>query len=190
MEFDFLYPSWLLALVLIALLSWVRWRRSGRGISFRDGAGDVLRICVLTLLVSALAGPLFNSRSVGTDVVFLLDTSESVAPGARRRALDFVNRAKAYGEDRVRTALVAFGADAAMEVATDAVQVFGGAGYIREYPVEKLMRDAKILQIYEGTNQVQRNVIGQELNKEYNQAFALLYPSSYEGFGFPVLEAA
>ena len=115
MEFDFLYPGWLLALVLIALLSWVRWRRSGRGISFRDGAGDVLRICVLTLLVSALAGPLFNSRSVGTDVVFLLDTSESVAPGARRRALDFVNRAKAYGEDRVRTALVAFGADAAME---------------------------------------------------------------------------
>ena len=105
----------LLALVLIALLSWVRWRRSGRGISFRDGAGDVLRICVLTLLVSALAGPLFNSRSVGTDVVFLLDTSESVAPGARRRALDFVNRAKAYGEDRVRTALVAFGADAAKE---------------------------------------------------------------------------
>jgi alkylation response protein AidB-like acyl-CoA dehydrogenase len=60
-----------------------------------------------------------------------------------------------------------FPTDTAMQVTTDAVQVFGGAGYMREYPVEKMMRDAKILQIYEGTNQVQRNVIGQELNKEF-----------------------
>lgn len=57
--------------------------------------------------------------------------------------------------------------DMAMKVAVDAVQVLGGYGYMREYPVEKMMRDAKILQIYEGTNQIQRNVIGQELNKEY-----------------------
>jgi len=59
-----------------------------------------------------------------------------------------------------------FASDVAMKVATDAVQVFGGTGYMRDYPVEKMMRDAKILQIYEGTNQVQRNIIGQELNKE------------------------
>lgn len=58
--------------------------------------------------------------------------------------------------------------DVAMKVATDAVQVLAGYGYMREYPVEKMMRDAKILQIYEGTNQIQRNVVGQELNKEYN----------------------
>jgi butyryl-CoA dehydrogenase len=57
--------------------------------------------------------------------------------------------------------------DMSMKVATDAVQVLAGYGYMRDYPVEKMMRDAKILQIYEGTNQVQRNVIGQELNKEY-----------------------
>ena len=57
--------------------------------------------------------------------------------------------------------------DMAMKVTTDAVQVLGGYGYMRDYPVEKMMRDAKILQIYEGTNQIQRNVIGQELNKEY-----------------------
>jgi len=57
--------------------------------------------------------------------------------------------------------------DMAMKVTTDAVQVLAGYGYMREYPVEKMMRDAKILQIYEGTNQIQRNVIGQELNKEY-----------------------
>ncbi|MDY6850943.1 MAG: acyl-CoA dehydrogenase family protein [Thermodesulfobacteriota bacterium] len=62
-----------------------------------------------------------------------------------------------------------FPSDAAMKVATDAVQVLGGSGYMREYPVEKMMRDAKILQIYEGTNQIQRNVIGQELNKEFGR---------------------
>jgi butyryl-CoA dehydrogenase len=62
-----------------------------------------------------------------------------------------------------------FPTDMAMQVTTDAVQVMGGHGYMREYPVEKMMRDAKILQIYEGTNQIQRNVIGQELNKEYGR---------------------
>ncbi len=61
-----------------------------------------------------------------------------------------------------------YATDVAMKVATDAVQVMGGYGYMCEYPAEKMMRDAKILQIYEGTNQVQRNVIGQELNKEYS----------------------
>ncbi|HYA26770.1 MAG TPA: acyl-CoA dehydrogenase family protein [Thermodesulfovibrionales bacterium] len=59
-----------------------------------------------------------------------------------------------------------FATDVAMRVTTNAVQVMGGSGYMREYPVEKMMRDAKILQIYEGTNQIQRNVIGQALIKE------------------------
>lgn len=62
-----------------------------------------------------------------------------------------------------------FSGDVAMEVATDAVQVLGGYGYMADYPVEKMMRDAKILQIYEGTNEIQRNIIGQELNKEYGR---------------------
>ncbi|MBI3029646.1 MAG: acyl-CoA dehydrogenase family protein [Candidatus Rokubacteria bacterium] len=56
-----------------------------------------------------------------------------------------------------------FAADAAMRVATDAVQIFGGVGYTREFPVERYMRDAKIMQIYEGTNQIQRVVIAQQL---------------------------
>jgi alkylation response protein AidB-like acyl-CoA dehydrogenase len=60
-----------------------------------------------------------------------------------------------------------FASDVAMKVCTDAVQVFGGYGYMREYPVEKMMRDAKILQIFEGTNQIQRSVIGLELSREY-----------------------
>jgi acyl-CoA dehydrogenase len=56
-----------------------------------------------------------------------------------------------------------FAADTAMKVAIDAVQVFGGYGYIKEYPVEKLMRDAKLFQIYEGTSQIQRLVIAKEI---------------------------
>ncbi|MCC7071469.1 MAG: acyl-CoA dehydrogenase family protein [Deltaproteobacteria bacterium] len=55
------------------------------------------------------------------------------------------------------------GADWAMQVATDAVQVFGGNGFNREYPVEKLMRDAKVMQIYEGTSQIQRMIIAREM---------------------------
>ena len=57
----------------------------------------------------------------------------------------------------------AFGADAAMQSAIDAVQVFGGYGYVKDYPVEKLMRDAKILQIFEGTAQMQRIVIARQI---------------------------
>jgi alkylation response protein AidB-like acyl-CoA dehydrogenase len=65
-----------------------------------------------------------------------------------------------------------FCTDVAMEVTTDAVQILGGYGYIQEYPVERMMRDAKITQIYEGTNQVQRLVIAREMLKE-SRAFLL-----------------
>ncbi|MBW2646450.1 MAG: acyl-CoA dehydrogenase family protein [Deltaproteobacteria bacterium] len=62
-----------------------------------------------------------------------------------------------------------FPSDVAMKVTTDAVQILGGYGYMRDYPAEKMMRDAKILQIFEGTNQIQRNIVGQALNKEYGK---------------------
>ena len=65
-----------------------------------------------------------------------------------------------------------FCTDVAMEVTTDAVQILGGYGYITEYPVERMMRDAKITQIYEGTNQIQRLVIAREMLKE-TRAFLL-----------------
>lgn len=69
------------------------------------------------------------------------------------------------GERNTKLASIAkgFAADAAMETATNAVQIFGGYGYSREYPVEKLMRDAKIYQIYEGTSQIQRLIIAKEI---------------------------
>ncbi len=62
-----------------------------------------------------------------------------------------------------------FASDVAMKVTTEAVQIFGGYGYMRDYPVEKMMRDAKITQIYEGTNQIQKSIIALELIKEAGQ---------------------
>jgi acyl-CoA dehydrogenase len=57
----------------------------------------------------------------------------------------------------------AFAADSCMQIATDAVQIYGGYGYSKEYPVEKIMRDAKLIQVYEGTSQIQRMVIAKEI---------------------------
>jgi butyryl-CoA dehydrogenase len=62
-----------------------------------------------------------------------------------------------------------FAADIAMEVTTDAVQIFGGYGYMRDYPVEKFMRDAKITQIYEGTSQIQKGIIALHLIREFGK---------------------
>jgi acyl-CoA dehydrogenase len=72
------------------------------------------------------------------------------------------------GESNTLEAAMAksFAADTAMRVTTDAVQVLGGYGYNSEYPVEKLMRDAKVFQIYEGTSQIQRIIIARELLKD------------------------
>jgi acyl-CoA dehydrogenase len=69
------------------------------------------------------------------------------------------------GERNTREAAMAkaFAADSAMQIALDAVQVFGGYGFSKEYPVEKLMRDAKVFQIYEGTSQIQRLIVAREI---------------------------
>ncbi len=73
--------------------------------------------------------------------------------------------AKNYSKESAMSKV--FPSDTAMQVTIDAVQVMGGSGYMRDYPVEKMMRDAKITQIYEGTNQIQRNVIALEIIKEF-----------------------
>jgi len=95
--------------------------------------------------------------NMATDVeaarALIYATARSVDSGARNISLE--------------SAMVkVFASDVAMRVTTDAVQIFGGVGYMRDYPVEKMMRDAKITQIYEGTNQVLRNVIASELRKK------------------------
>ncbi len=99
------------------------------------------------------------------DMAIQLEAARALVYGAARHI-------DAHPKDmsKVSAMCKVFATDMAMKVATDAVQVMGGYGYMREYPVEKMMRDAKILQIYEGTNQILRNVIGQELNKEYTRA--------------------
>jgi alkylation response protein AidB-like acyl-CoA dehydrogenase len=63
----------------------------------------------------------------------------------------------------ISSASKCFASDVAMDVTTDAVQLFGGAGYTTDFPVERMMRDAKITQIYEGTNQIQRVVMSRAL---------------------------
>lgn len=73
------------------------------------------------------------------------------------RAADDKDHGRKYSSSAAMAKM--FASDAAMKITTDAVQIFGGYGYIRDYPVERLMRDAKITQIYEGTNQVQRMVV-------------------------------
>jgi butyryl-CoA dehydrogenase len=98
------------------------------------------------------------------DMAISLEAARSLVYGAAKH-ID----AHPGDMSKVSSMCKVFATDTAMKVTTDAVQIMGGYGYMCEYPVEKMMRDAKILQIYEGTNQIQRNVIGQELNREYTR---------------------
>src|SRR5213078_3528115 len=106
-----------------------------------------------------------------------------LAQGATDYALEYAKSRETMGKPIAQHQLIEEGADGpeltkisamaklyctdvAMDVTTDAVQILGGYGYIQEYPVERMMRDAKITQIYEGTNQIQRLVIAREMVKE------------------------
>jgi alkylation response protein AidB-like acyl-CoA dehydrogenase len=97
-------------------------------------------------------------------VAFLLADMAAAVESARATYLAAARR-KDAGKPYARQASIAklVATDAAMKVTTDAVQVLGGAGYTREFPVERYMREAKVMQIFEGTNQIQRMVIGRLL---------------------------
>ena len=95
---------------------------------------------------------------------FLLADMDAAVESARATVLDAArrrDRGRPFGRQASIAKLVA--TDAAMRVTTDAVQVLGGAGYTKDFPVERMMREAKIMQIFEGTNQIQRLVIGRSL---------------------------
>ncbi|RLB01428.1 MAG: acyl-CoA dehydrogenase [Deltaproteobacteria bacterium] len=77
------------------------------------------------------------------------------------------DRMSAIGVDKLSAMAKCFASDVAMEVTTDAVQILGGYGYLRDYPVERMMRDAKVTQIFEGTNQIQRVIIARNLFKKF-----------------------
>ena len=101
----------------------------------------------------------------GVIAAMLVDVEMQVQ-SARQMVWAVCRAANAGIFDKKLTAVAkCFCSDAAMKVTTDAVQIFGGNGYSKEYPVEKLMRDAKIFQIFEGTNQIQRDIIGRQLVK-------------------------
>ena len=100
-------------------------------------------------------------------LAFLLADMAAAVASARGVTLDAArrrDRGLAFGQQAAIAKLVA--TDAAMQVTTDAVQVLGGYGYTKEFPVERLMRDAKVMQIFEGTNQIQRTVIGRHLARQ------------------------
>ena len=99
----------------------------------------------VSFLIADMAAEIEAARLLTWQAAWMLDS------GYGRRATLYSSFAKR------------FAADTAMKVTTDAVQVFGGYGYTKEYPVEKLMRDAKLFQIYEGTSQIQRLVIAKEI---------------------------
>jgi len=100
-------------------------------------------------------------------LAFLLADMAAAVASARGVTLDAArrrDRGLPFGQQAAIAKLVA--TDAAMQVTTDAVQVLGGYGYTKEFPVERLMRDAKVMQIFEGTNQIQRTVIGRHLARQ------------------------
>jgi alkylation response protein AidB-like acyl-CoA dehydrogenase len=98
-------------------------------------------------------------------VQFMLADMEMRIEAARHLVYVAAARGESGSPDvtRVSASAKAFASDVAMQVTTDAVQLFGGAGYTQDFPVERMMRDAKITQIYEGTNQIQRMVIARSL---------------------------
>jgi butyryl-CoA dehydrogenase len=101
-------------------------------------------------------------------IQFMLSDMATQIEAARQLVYDAARAVEAGAKDASKKAAMCkvFATDTAMKVTTDAVQLFGGYGYCRNYPIEKYMRDAKITQIYEGTNQIQRVVIGRALARE------------------------
>ena len=99
---------------------------------------------------------------------FLLADMATAVEASRHMVFTAARKVDEHAPDMTKYSAMAklFASDTAMRVTTDAVQILGGYGYITEYPVERMMRDAKITQIYEGTNQIQRVVIGRALVRE------------------------
>ncbi len=149
----------------------------GDGFKFTMGAFDRTRPTVAAGATSIIRASLENSKQ------YAMERTSFGVPIAMHQAISFMvaDMAMDYEAARLLTWKSAcmidsgtrntkyasfakgFAADAAMKHSTNAVQIFGGYGYSREYPVEKLMRDAKIYQIYEGTSQIQRLIIAKEL---------------------------
>ncbi len=144
-------------------------------LSALDGGRLGIAACAVGLAQAALDAAVDYARGrrqFGSAIIdfqgvsFLLADMATGVAAARALYLDAARRRDAghrYGTQAAMAKL--FATDTAMKVTTDAVQVFGGYGYTTDYPVERYMREAKVLQIFEGTNQIQRLVIGRALAK-------------------------
>ncbi|SEP12967.1 acyl-CoA dehydrogenase family protein [Trujillonella endophytica] len=156
----------------------------GRGLGIALAALDSGRLGVSAVAVGlaqsaldlavayALEREAFGRRIVDHQgVAFLLADMAAAVESARATYLVAARR-KDAGKPYARQASIAklIATDAAMKVTTDAVQVLGGAGYTRDHPAERYMREAKVMQIFEGTNQIQRMVIGKHLAREASPA--------------------
>ena len=155
--------------------------REGRGFIITLKTLDLARVGVGAQGVGLCAGALGHSieyarerRQFGKPIASFQAIQHMLA---RMATLTEASRALVYAvarsidkgeKDQSKDAAISklFASDAAMEVASNAIQILGGYGYMRDYPVEKMLRDAKILQIYEGTNQIQCNTIASALIKE------------------------
>jgi alkylation response protein AidB-like acyl-CoA dehydrogenase len=153
----------------------------GAGFSYAMGALDASRPIVGAQAVGIAQGALdaavryaaersqFGSRVADFQgIQFMLAEMATKLEAARLLVYKACSLLDAGGEGTSKASAMAkwFASDTAMQVTTDAVQVLGGVGYVRDFPVERMMRDAKVTQIYEGTNQVQRIVIARRLLDE------------------------
>ena len=150
----------------------------GRGFATAMAGLDTGRLGIAALAVGARAGGAGRTRratpgSASSSAVpssdfqglqFLLADMATQVEAARSLYKDAASRMDAgYDVTKVCSMAKLFATDTAMQVTTDAVQVLGGVGYTRDFPVERFMREAKVMQIFEGTNQIQRMVIGRRL---------------------------
>jgi alkylation response protein AidB-like acyl-CoA dehydrogenase len=125
------------------------WKRVQFGQKLADHEGVQFMIADMATHVEA-------SRALVYDAAMLLDMKVYER-----------DKMSAIGVDKLSAMAKLFSADTAMKVTTDAVQILGGVGYTREYPVERMMRDAKATQIYEGTNQVQRIIVARDIFRKF-----------------------
>jgi alkylation response protein AidB-like acyl-CoA dehydrogenase len=125
------------------------WKRVQFGQKLADFEG-------IQFMVADMATSVEAARALVYDAAHLLDMKVYTR-----------DKMSAIGVDKLSAMAKVYSADVAMHVTTDAVQILGGAGYTKEYPVERMMRDAKATQIYEGTNQVQRVVIARDIFRKF-----------------------
>jgi alkylation response protein AidB-like acyl-CoA dehydrogenase len=125
------------------------WKRVQFGQKLADFEGIQFMVADMATMIEA-------SRALVYDAAHLLDMKVYER-----------DKMSAIGVDKLSAMAKLYSADTAMKVTTDAVQILGGYGYLKEYPVERMMRDAKATQIYEGTNQIQRLVVARDIFRHY-----------------------